>query len=129
MFNENKVGNEQEQRKRIESLWWAGVLIWAGLIFAADSLGILPQVGEADAWSWVFLGAGLLATPGNFYRASSVDTPNPTTWDWVWGGIFLILGLGGFMVLYISWPLILILVGGVTLVRALGGREKTPVSF
>ncbi len=114
--------NEKKERQRLEGLWWAVVLIWAGLIFGAESLGLLPQIGNADSWSWVFLGAGVFGTLGNLYRVTSPDSPNPTTWDWSWSGIFLIIGLGGFTALNISWPLILILVGGVILVKALGRR-------
>jgi len=92
---------ENKERQRLEGLWWAVVLIWAGLVFGAGILGLL----------------------GGLYRMSSPDAPNPTTWDWTWGGIFLILGLGGFTALNISWPLILVLVGGVILVKALGQRD------
>ena len=38
-------------------------------------------------------------------------------------GILVILGLGGFTTLNFSWPLILILVGGVFLFKALGRRN------
>ncbi|UCH60348.1 MAG: hypothetical protein JSV61_02435 [Anaerolineales bacterium] len=113
----------KKERQRLEGLWWAVALIWAGLVFGADSMGILPQIGEADAWSWIFLGAGLLGMLGNLYRVVSSEVPNPTTWDWVWSGIILILGLGGFTALNISWSLILILVGGVILVSVLWRRE------
>jgi hypothetical protein len=81
-------------RKRAEGLWWAGALIWAGLVFGADSLDLLPQAGDADAWSWVFLGA----------------------WDWIWSGGLTLVGLGGFTTISISWPLILILIGAAILV-------------
>lgn len=115
--------SEKKERKRLEGVWWAIVLIWAGLVFGAESMGLLPQIGEADAWSWTFLGAGLLGLFGGLYRLTSPDAPNPTTWDWSWSGIFLILGLGGFTAFNISWPLILILVGGVILVSALRRSE------
>lgn len=115
--------SKKKERQRLEGLWWAVALIWAGLVFGADSMGILPQIGEADGWSWIFLGAGLFGTLGNLYRVVSSDVPNPTTWDWVWSGIILILGLGGFTALDFSWPLILILVGGVILVNVLWRRE------
>jgi hypothetical protein len=60
-------------RKRAEGLWWAGALIWAGLVFGAESLELLAQVGSADAWSWVFLGAGLYGLVSDLYyvRAAS----------------------------------------------------------
>jgi hypothetical protein len=123
MYYEGKAQSVQEQRKRIESLWWAGVLIWAGLVFAADSLGILPQIGEADAWSWVFLGAGLYGMLGNLYRVTSLDHPNPTAWDYVWSGFLLIVGLGGLTAVDVFWPVVLIVVGAATLVSALRQRS------
>lgn len=115
--------SENKERQRLEGIWWAVALIWAGLVFGTDSLGILPQIGAADAWSWIFLGAGLLGTIGNLYRVISSYAPNPTYWDWIWSGTILILGLGGFTTLNISWPLILILVGGIILVNVLWRRD------
>jgi hypothetical protein len=116
MLGKGKVGSELEERKRIESMWWAGVLIWAGLVFAADSLGILPQVGEAGSWSWVFFGAGLGGMLGNLYRVVSENLPNPATWDYIFTGFLLLVGLGGISAVDIFWPVVLIIVGAVTLV-------------
>jgi hypothetical protein len=83
-----------EERRSFETLWWAGTLIWAGLIFGADSLGWLPQIGQATAWTWVFLGAGLYGLAGCLYRQTSVESLNPRTWDYVWSGFLLLAGLG-----------------------------------
>jgi hypothetical protein len=105
----------KEVRKRLETLWWGAAILWAGIVFGAEALEILPEIGDADAWSWVFLGVGLFSIAGALYRVSSTDYPNPSTWDWAWAGIFTILGIGGFTTLNIAWPLILILVGGAIL--------------
>jgi TRAP-type uncharacterized transport system fused permease subunit len=113
----------KRERRRLQGLWWGVVLIWAGLVFGADSLGRLPEIGEADAWSLIFVGAGTLGVLGAFYRSISPRVPNPTTWDWVWAGFCLIIGLGGFTRLSISWPLILILVGGLILLDVLRRRD------
>jgi hypothetical protein len=112
----------RRERRRLEGLWWAVVLIWAGLVFGADSMGLVPQIGDADAWSWIFLGAGMFGILGALYRVTSPDAPNPSTWDWVWASFCLIIGLGGFTTVNIAWPLILILVGGVLLVSVLWRR-------
>jgi hypothetical protein len=114
--------SERRERQRLVGLWWAVVLIWAGLIFGADSMGLLPQIGDADSWSWVFLGAGVFGILGALYRVTSPDVPNPTTWDWVWGSFCLIIGLGDFTTMNIAWPLVLILVGGIILVIGLFRR-------
>jgi hypothetical protein len=121
MSDEQK--DTKEGRKTIDALFWGGVLLWAGLVFAAESFDMLPQIGGAGPWSWIFLGAGLYALVGAFYRMSSESYPNPNTWDWIWAGIFIIVGISGFTAIDFAWPLILLLVGGVILVRALTGRE------
>jgi hypothetical protein len=110
------------KRQRLKGLWWAFVLIWAGLIFGAESLDLLPQIGAGDVWSWIFTGAGLLGILGAIYRVATSDVPSPTTWDWVWGGFCLIIGLGGFTRLEISWPLILILSGVAVLASSFWNR-------
>jgi hypothetical protein len=113
----------EENRPRLEALYWGGVLLWAGLVFAADSLGLLPQIGESDAWSWVFLGAGLYGTMGNLYRTASPTFASPTAWDYVWSGFVLLIGLGGMTSVDIFWPVALILVGGAILVNTLRRRD------
>lgn len=111
------VESRQPARKRAEGLWWAGALIWAGLVFWADSLDRLPQVGGADAWSWVFLGAGMYGLVSDLYYLKSESTYKPTQWDWIWSGGLTLVGLGGFTTFSISWPLILIIIGAAILVR------------
>jgi hypothetical protein len=106
-----------ERRSKAESLYWAGVFIWAGLIFGANSLGFLPQIGNADAWSWMFLGAGLYGTSMNLYSAFMPDSVT-TTWDYIWSGFWLVLGLSGFFAVDIIWPLALVLLGIVVLAGA-----------
>jgi hypothetical protein len=113
----------RKERRRLEGLWWAVVLIWAGLVFGADNMGLVPQIGDAGAWSWVFLGAGTLGLLGALYRVTAPRVPDPTTWDWVWASFCLIIGLGDFTTLNISWPLILILAGAAILVYALWPRD------
>lgn len=106
-----------EKRANAEALYWAGVLIWTGLVFGTNSLGLLPQIGNAGVWSWVFLGAGLYGTMMNIYSSVIPDSVT-TTWDYIWSGFWLVLGLSGFVAMDIFLPVMLILVGAVTLVNA-----------
>ncbi len=106
---------KREERQRLEALYWGGVLIWAGLIFGIESTGGLPEVGEAEAWSWVFFGAGVYSLLLNLWHASSPDRTNPTTADNLWGIALTIIGIGGVAKLDITWPVLLILFGGVML--------------
>ena len=122
---EESTTAEYKERKRLEAIWWAGALIWAGLIFAADSLGFLPHIGESDAWTWVFLGAGLFGTLGNLYRVANPASPNPTAWDYLWAAGLLVIGLGGISPVDIFWPIALISVGVVILAGTLLGPGRT----
>lgn len=118
-----KKHSERKERRRLEGLWWAVVLIWAGLVFASDSMELMPQIGDASVWSWISFGAGLVALLGSSFRLISPDIPDPTTWVWVWGAICLAIGLGGFTTLNIFWPLVLILVGALALINGLWWRD------
>ena len=99
-------------KKRTDTLFWGSILIWAGIVYGADSLGILDQFGRVEAWTWVLLGAGLLALGINIWRLTSADHPNPETWDWIFTAFFLIGGLSGFGFDFdLAWPIVLIIIG------------------
>ena len=81
---------------------------------------MLPQIGEAGAWSCVFFGAGLWALLINVLRVVSPDRLNPTTWDYVWTAILLIVGASGFVSnVDVAFPLILVVIGVAVLANAL----------
>jgi hypothetical protein len=107
---------DMKERAQIERVYWAGVLIWAGLVFGADVLGALPVIGSADAWSWVFLGAGLFGMLGTGYRSISPDILDPTGWDYIWSGFWLLVGLSGFVTTNLIWPLALVVIGVIALI-------------
>jgi hypothetical protein len=111
MALEEKRDDVVTKRSQIDALYWGIVLVWAGLVFIAGNQEFLPQVGSADAWSWIFAGAGLIALVGSLWRAYSPDWPSPTVWDYVWAAVLLIVGLAGFLSIQIPWPLILLLIG------------------
>ena len=113
---------EKKGLPRLDGFYWAGALIWVGLVFGAESLGFLPQIGGSDAWSWVFIGGGLGGLLLSYYASTSPDYANPSTWDWVWAVIFLVLGVVGFLSITIPWWLILILIGAAVLYNAFKRR-------
>lgn len=105
------LSEQSTQRQQLERLWWAIVLIWAGLVLAAEKQGFFPVIGKGNAWSWIFLGGGIAALLGALIREFSPSVPEPNSWDWFWSGFCLIVGLGGFSQFRLTWPLILILAG------------------
>ncbi len=120
-----KFKNAMEQWGIINALYFGSVLICAGIVFAADSLGFLPQIGSSDAWSWIFLGAGVAALIGNLIRQASSSILNPSGFDYIFGAVLLAIGLGGFTSLYIALSVVLLLVGGAILYTALFRTRRT----
>jgi hypothetical protein len=115
----------EKNKKRIETLFWGGLLLWVGLVFLAASAGSISFITMANAWKWVLIGAGVLALASNLFRSVSADYPNPGAWDWIFTAGFLIGGLSGFTSINFDyfWPIILIIIGGGVLVRALMNRD------
>jgi hypothetical protein len=122
MTTEGNATIQSEEKKYLDAIFWGGVLLWAGLIFGLDTLGYLPQVGQASTWSWIFTGAGAYGLLISIIRLAADNFSNPSTWDWVWAIVFLIIGLAGFIAISVPWWLILILIGVVILGSALRNR-------
>ena len=119
MTAKQKFYTDIEQWGTINAFYFGGVLVWAGFIFAADNLGFLPQIGDSNAWSWIFLGAGLASLVGNIIRQISSNILNPSDFDYIFGAVLLAIGIGGFTSLYIALSVVLVLVGGAILLSAI----------
>ena len=127
MTTAEKFFKDIEQWGIINAIYFGGVLLWAGIVFAADSLGYLPQIGFSSAWSWFFLGAGLFSLVGNIIRQVSPGILNPSTFDYLFGLVLLAIGIGGFTSLYIALSLLLVLVGGAILYSVISRSRRTTV--
>jgi len=115
----------EKNKKRIETLFWGGLLLWVGLVFMAANFGLFAFITMSNAWKWILLGAGALALVSNLYRSTSADYPNPEVWDWIFTAGFLIGGLSGFTEINFDyvWPFILVIIGGVILFRVVTNRD------
>ena len=125
MTTAEKFINDVEQWGIITALYFGGVLIWAGIVFAADSLGYLPQIGFSSVWSWFFLGAGIFSLVGNLVRQVSPSILNPSEFDYLFGLVLLAIGIGGFTSLYIALSLLPVLVGGAILYIVISRSKRT----
>ena len=107
----------EKNKKRIETLFWGGLLFWVGLVFMAANTDLLAFINLSNPWKWILLGAGALALTSNVFRSVSADYPNPQVWDWIFTAGFLIGGLSGFTAINfdLAWPFILIIAGAVTI--------------
>ncbi len=122
-MNDQLTMSKGDKQRLIEAIYWGSALVWAGLVFGAESMGILPQVGEADAWSWIFAGVGLGGLLGSLYRSITPNLSAAVAWDYIWSAGLFILGLTGFTSLDIGWPLVLLIAGLVLLGGAILRRE------
>lgn len=127
MTTAEKFFKDVEQWRLINAIYFGGVLLWAGIVFAADSLGYLPQIGFSSAWSWFFLGAGLFSLVGNIIRQISLGILNPSTFDYLFGLVLLAIGIGGFTSLYIALSLLLVLGGGAILYSVISRSNRASV--
>lgn len=95
----------------IEAAYWGSVLIWAGLVFLAEALGYLPQIGDAGAWSWAFFGAGMIGLLGSLVRQLSTNLPDPLPWDYIFPAGLMFLGLIGVFPFALVWSWALMAAG------------------
>ena len=119
------AATEAAERKRMDRIWWGGVLIWIGLALAATYANILPDVGDTgEWWPWIFIGVGPWSLVLNLYRQAS-DSPDPKTWDWIWTAVFLLVALGTFVDISgeIVGSIVLVAIGLIMLTRALRRSE------
>ncbi len=123
MSTEQELTRATEEKKYIDAIFWGGAILWTGMVFGADALGYLPQIGDAGAWSWVFLGMGVYGLLLDVIRLVSTSLSNPTAWDWSWTLIFLVIGAAGFLSVAVPWWLFLIILGTVILGSALFRRD------
>jgi hypothetical protein len=115
----------QKNKKRIETIFWGGLLLWLGLVFMIANFGLFTFITMENTWKWILMGAGVLALASNLFRLSSPDYPDPEAWDYIFTAGFLIGGLSGFTTINfdIVWPFVLIIIGVIVLARVVMGRD------
>jgi hypothetical protein len=114
---EEKNWDEKWRRDPLSAAVWAGILVWAGLVFLADNLGLLIRVERLDAWGLIFIGAGLLVLLEVVVRLLVPTYRRPVTGTLIFAIILLGVGLGNLIGWEVIWPVVLIIVGLSILVR------------
>ncbi len=104
-----------------EGIFWAAMLIMAGVILLADQTGRLPRYGGADMWDWLMLGAGGLLLLQAFFQLLLPHAGHASAFWIIVGAVLFALGAGAIFGLNLTqwWPAILILIGLSWLARAL----------
>ncbi len=105
---EEKQEKNEWERDRLSALTWAAILIWAGLVLLADSLGILVI---AEAWPIILLGAGGILLLEIAARLVMPEYRRPIGGQFVLAVILIAVGLGNWLDSDLIWPIALILIG------------------
>ncbi len=123
--------HEKEEKGRgdqLDAAAWGLIIIWAGLVFFADNLGILASlrggvpggfVFRFEAWSLIFLGAGVIILLEAAIRVLVPAYRRAVTGTVILGIVFISVGLGNIISWAIVAPLILIGIGAIVLLRGL----------
>jgi len=94
--NRNESWDEKWRRDPIEAAVWALILIWVGLVWLAESTGLLDSIfGEQiEPWSIGFVGAGLIVIGAALVRLIMPAYRGRVVGSLIFGIILLGIGLG-----------------------------------
>jgi len=121
---EEEKHQEKEEEKRHEKdhdeKWrhnplgaaiWALILIWAGIVFLAQNLGLLTGFEMLSPWSLVLAGAGVLLLLEVLVRLVVPEYRRPVIGTLIVGLVLLAAGLGSLQNWDLLWPILLIAAG------------------
>lgn len=122
--SEEKSSEEKWQRDPLSAVIWALILIWAGLVFLMDNLGILDSIQtsggiipgldvEVDLgpWAIILTGAGVIVLLEALIRVLVPAYRRPVGGTIVFGFVLIGIGLGNLLNWSLVFPLILIGLG------------------
>lgn len=124
---EEKNWDEKWRRDPVNTVTWAAIFIWAGVVFLMDNLGLLgrleSQFGDTvllksiEAWGLVLIGAGVIVILAAAARLLIPEHRRPVFGAFIVGIVIIGIGLGEFFSWDIILPLILIALGVSILAR------------
>ena len=133
---------EKQSQDLLSAIVFALILIWAGVVLLAHNFGFLGAfegllaglpLGELDlpweaipffsitAWRLFFLGAGAIVLLEVLVRLVVPEVRRRVFGSIIGAIVLIAVGLGGWNLI---WPLILIAVGAMVLLRGVLGRRK-----
>ena len=117
--------DEKWRRDPVEAAIWACVLIWVGLVWLFDSMGLWADLFGTgiEAWSIGFLGAGLIVLLGVAFRLVVPGYPRPVLGSIILGIVLLGIGLGEIINWVAVGAVVLIAIGVAILLRGFVPRE------
>lgn len=134
---EEKTVEEKWRRDPLGAIIWGAILIWAGLVFLANSLGMFSnfsfgrfipglEIVQPEAWTIVFIGAGVIVLIEAAIRVAVPAFRRPIGGTLVFGFILIGIGLGEIIGWEVVWPLIVIAIGLSVLLGGFWRRKQNP---
>ena len=120
---EEKSWDEKWRRDPINTATWAAIIIWAGLVFLVDNLGLVAGFRFWSTWGAIFAGAGIIVLIQVAYRVATPAYRQPVTGSLILGFVLLGIGLGSLFGWNVIFPLVLIAIGVAILVRGFLARR------
>lgn len=129
--------HEKEEKGRsdpLRTIVWGAIFIWAGLVLLADNLGYLGGLGlrgdtvpgvfpfRIASWDLIFAGAGVIILGEVVVRLVMPSYRRHVVGSIILGFVFIGIGLGNMISWNVIWALVLIILGVVILLRALGRK-------
>ncbi len=132
---EEKTVEEKWRRDPLGAIIFGIILIWAGLVFLAESMGLLAgisvgrlfpgaEVTQPEAWTIILIGAGVILLIEVVIRLVVPAYRRPIAGTIILGVILIGVGLGNIFSWDVVWPLVVI---GIGVAILLGGfwRRKS----
>ncbi|MFZ5918429.1 MAG: LiaF transmembrane domain-containing protein [Chloroflexota bacterium] len=119
---EEKSWDEKWRRDPLSAVVWAGILIWAGVVLLAQNLGLFDRWESVSAWSFIFIGAGLIVLGEAIVRFVMPQFRRSILGTAIFGIVLLGIGLGNLVNWGILWAIILIVLGLSLLFRGFFNR-------
>lgn len=116
---ERRPGGERRHHDPLASVAWALVLLWSGVVLLAQNLGYLDRFERWDAWTLIFIGAGLLFLGEAVIRLLVPTYRRPVQGTLIFAILLLAIGLGEALSWTVVGPMAVIAVGLIVLVRGL----------
>ncbi len=134
---EEKTVEEKWRRDPLGAIIFGIILIWAGLVFLAESMGLLRGISlgglfpgaeftQPEAWTIILIGAGLILLVEVVIRLVVPAYRRPVAGTIIFGVILIGVGLGNIFSWEVVWPLVVIGIGVAILLGGFLRKKPNP---
>jgi len=130
--SQEKTWEEKWRRDPLNSIVWAAILIWFGVVLLIGNLGLINALNQflsggfvqinLEAWSIGFIGAGVILLLEVLARLMIAEYRQPVTGTLVLAAVFIGIGLGNIIGGAVTGALILIALGFGIILRGVTRR-------